>query len=138
VSSSSYIVRIGDDMTVAERARYHQLHPAKLVVDWSTAIAAGALLWRQQWLAALVVGFVPSIIITLLFMSGRLDSALERIRSQTAARALASHLTPDVNVLRFGGLALSWAGCVLHQPWLVPVGIMVILGAWLLAWERRR
>jgi len=32
-------------MIVRDRERYHQLHPAKLLVDWGTAIAAGGLLW---------------------------------------------------------------------------------------------
>ena len=125
-------------MTVSERMLYHQLHPAKLVVDWSTAAIAGALLWRPLWFAALVVGFGPSILATLVFVSGFFDRALDRIRTRKAAHALASHLTRGVNALRFAGLGLSWAGCALHQLWLVPVGIVVILGAWLLAWNRGR
>ncbi len=42
-------------MNLPERERYHQLHPAKLLVDWCTAVAAGVLLWRRQPVAALAV-----------------------------------------------------------------------------------
>src|SRR5262245_40822305 len=123
-------------MTVGERARYHQLHPAKLLVDWGTAVVAGALLWRRQPVAAVVVGFGPSIAVTLVCVSGRVDRALDRIRRKPAARAVASALSPDVNAIRFAVLALSWAGCWRHQLWLIPAGVFTILGGWWLAWKR--
>jgi hypothetical protein len=123
-------------MIVQDRARYHQLHVAKLLVDWGTAIVAGALLWWRRPLAAVAVGFGPSIAVTLVFLSGRFDGALEAIRSRATARAIASELSTDVNALRFGGLALAWAGCWLHRAWLLPAGVLVILGCWGLAWRR--
>jgi ABC-type dipeptide/oligopeptide/nickel transport system permease subunit len=73
-------------MVPRERERYHQLHPAKLLTDWGTAILAGAMLWKQRWLPAFAIGFVTSIVVTLVFVSGRLDEALERIRRQPAKR----------------------------------------------------
>ena len=123
-------------MIVRDRERYHQLHPAKLLVDWGTAIAAGALLWWRQPLAAAAVGFGPSILVTLVFLSGRLDHALESIRRKPAAQAIGSKLSTDINVLRFAGLAVSWAGCWFHNGMLVPLGVFVIIGAWWLAWRR--
>jgi len=123
-------------MVARDRERYHQLHPAKLLVDWGTAIAAGALLWWRQPLAAVAVGFGPSIIVTLVFLSGRLDHALETIRSRPVAQAIGPKLSSDVNALRFVGLALSWAGCWLHQAWWLPAGLFVIAGGWWLAWRR--
>jgi hypothetical protein len=99
-------------------------------------VAAGVLLWRAHAPPALVVGFVPSIATTLLFLSGRFDSALDRIRRRRGAYALAEHLSADVNAVRFGGLALAWAGCWWHRAWLIPVGVGVIAAGWRLA--RRR
>ena len=122
-------------MTRKERERYHQLHPAKLAVDWATAIIAGVLLWRHALLAALIVGIVPSIVITLVFLSGKLDRPLEAVRGRPVARAIALRLSAGVNAMRFAGLALSWAGCWLHVSWLVPVGVLVILLAWYRAWR---
>ena len=123
-------------MIVRDRERYHQLHPAKLLVDWGTAIAAGGLLWWREPLAAAAVGFGPSILVTLVFLSGRLDDALESIRSKPAGQAIGSKLSADVNLLRFAGLAVSWAGCWFHNAPLVSLGVFVILGAWWLAWRR--
>jgi hypothetical protein len=123
-------------VTPRDRGRLHQLHSAKLLVDAGTAIAAGALLWSRQPVAAAAVGFGPSIAVSLAFLSGRLDRALEAIRSRPAARALACELSADVDALRFAGLALWWAGCWFHRAWLVPAGLLVIVGAWGLAWRR--
>ena len=122
-------------MTRKECERYHQLHPAKLAVDWGTGIIAGVLLWQHALVAALIVGFVPSIITTLVFLSGKLDHTLEAVRGRPVARTIALHLSYDVNAVRFAGLALSWAGCWFHVWWLIPVGVLVILLAWYWAWR---
>jgi hypothetical protein len=123
-------------MTVRDRERYHQLHPAKLLVDWSTAIVAGSLFWWRQPVAAFAVGFGPSIVVTSIFLSGRLDDALEGIKSKPFAQAIAPRLSSDVNALRFVGLTLSWAGCWFHVVWLIPAGVFAIICAWWLAWRR--
>jgi hypothetical protein len=123
-------------MIARGRERYHQLHPAKLLVDWGTAIVAGALLWSRQPLIAIAVGFGPSILVTLIFMSGRVDRQLERIQSRPTAQAIALKLSAEVNAVRFAGLAVSWAGCWFHQAWLLPAGVVVIVAAWWLAWRR--
>lgn len=122
-------------MTGPDRERYHQLHPTKLLIDWSTAISAGGLLWWRQPLTV-VVGFVPSITATVVFLSGRFDHALEAIQRKRVAHAIAPQLSADINALRFAGLAISWAGCWSHQAWLLPAGVFVILGGWWLAWWR--
>ena len=123
-------------MIVRDRVRYHQLHPLKLLVDWLTAIAAGGLLWWRRPLTAVVVGFVPSIVVTLIFLSGRPDQSLRAIRNRPIAQAIAPQLSADVNALRFLGLALSWAACWRHRAWLLLAGLFVIVGAWWLAWYR--
>jgi hypothetical protein len=93
-------------------------------------------LWNHAALAGAVVGFAPSILLSAAFLSGRFDRALERIRSRPAARALGPRLSADVNVLRFAGLGLSWSGCWMHRVWLLPAGVVVIVGAWWMAWRR--
>ncbi len=123
-------------MTARERELFHQLHPAKLLTDWSTAAVAGVLFWFRHPFAALAVGWGPSVFVTALFLSGRLDSVLMRLRERRLVRTIAPMLTADVNAVRFAGLAFWWGGCWLHQWVLVPFGIVVVLSGWLLAWRR--
>jgi hypothetical protein len=123
-------------MTSRDRERYHQLHPAKLLVDWGTAIVAGGLLWSRRPLLAVAVGFGPSIAVTAVFLSGRFDRALEAIRERPIARAIAPGLSADVNASRFAGLAVAWAACWLHRGWLIPPGLVLIVAGWGLAWKR--
>jgi hypothetical protein len=123
-------------VTRGDRTRFHQLHPAKLAVDWGTAAIAGALLWRHQWLSAAAMGFVPSIVTTAVFLSGRFDDALGTIRNRRRARSIAERLSPTVNAIRFGGLAIAWVGCWLHRLWWIPAGVLVVAFGWVLA--RRR
>ena len=122
-------------MTRGDRTRFHQLHPAKLAVDWGTAALAGVLLWRHDRVAAAAIGFAPSIVTTAAFLSGRFDDALEKIRNRRGARSIAEGLSPAVNAIRFGGLAIAWLGCWLHRPWWIPAGALVVAFGWGLAWR---
>jgi hypothetical protein len=120
-------------VTRGDRTRFHQLHPAKLAVDWGTAAIAGALLWRHDWVAAVAMGFAPSILTTAVFLSGRFDDALGKIRKRRSARSIAQGLSPAVNAIRFGGLTVAWVGCWLHRPWWIPAGALVVAFGWWLA-----
>jgi hypothetical protein len=122
-------------MRRGDRTRLHQLHPVKLLVDWGTAAIAGTLLWRGDWVAAVAIGTVPSIVTTAVFVSGRFDDALGKIRNRPGARSIAEGLSPAVNALRFGGLAVAWAECGLHRPRWIPAGTFVIMLGWWLAWR---
>jgi hypothetical protein len=123
-------------VTRGDRTRFHQLHPAKLAVDWGTAAIAGALLWRHDWVAAVAMGFAPSILTTAVFLSGRFDDALGKIRNRRGARSIAQGLSPAVNAIRFGSLAVAWVGCWLRRPWWIPAGALVVVFGWWLAWRR--
>ena len=94
-------------MTRQERLLYHQIHPLKLLTDWSTAAVAAVLLWRHQLVAALLIGFLPSILVSLLLIR---YSELEPYRTSAFGRYIAHHMTRAVEAGRFVGLALAWDG----------------------------
>jgi len=123
-------------MTRGDRTRYHQLHPAKLAADWGSAAIAGALLWRHHWVAAVAMGLGPPIVTTAAFLSGRFDDAVGEIRNRRGARSIAERLSPAVNAIRFGDLAVAWVGCWLQRPWWIPAGALLVVVGWWLAWRR--
>jgi hypothetical protein len=52
-------------MTFREKLLYHEVHPAKIIIDVTTALAAAVLLWQQHLLRAAAVGLAPPIIASL-------------------------------------------------------------------------
>jgi len=65
-----------------ERLLYHQIHPLELSTDVATPAVVSVLLWHHCWLAMLV-GFVPSIVVTIL-LARRVD--LEPYRRSAVGR----------------------------------------------------
>jgi hypothetical protein len=115
-------------MTRSELLLYHQIHPFKLLVDFGTSFASTWLLWEARWALAAVVAFVPSIVATSLVI-GLAD--LERYKNTPLGHYLPKYMTPKMTALRSLGQLVMWAGAAVHIPWLLPLGFVVIVFAWL-------
>jgi len=110
-----------------ERIVIHQVHPLKLATDWLTGIAAGWLFWSQEPVTALIVGFVPSIIVSL-YMVMRVD--LGRLADTRAGRYVSSPRTRPSDGIRFVGLVIAWWGAWIHMVLPIVAGLAVILSGW--------
>jgi len=80
-------------VTLAERVLYHQIHPAKLLVDWTAGLVAAGSLWRHHLIAALVVRLLPPFLASALLLTGRFDQDLLRYRASAFGRYVARHMT---------------------------------------------
>jgi hypothetical protein len=118
----------GGRMELRERVLYHQIHPLKLATDWATAIVAAVLLWRHRLVPALAVGFLPSVLVSVLLIRG---ADLRAQRDSAPGRYVAGWMTRGVEAARFGGLAIGWAGAWAHRAALVALGVVAIVGCWL-------
>jgi len=121
-------------MTLAERALYHQIHPAKLAVDWSAAIAGAILLWRHRLAPGLLWGLVPPIVVSAPFLIGFCDQTLTRYRASALGRYIARSMTRGMEALRLVGLGIMWLGAWRHQLGLIALGLGLIVMAWLRGW----
>jgi len=110
-----------------ERIVIHQAHPLKLATDWVTGIAAGWLLWGHDLVTALLVGFVPSIAVSL-YMVMRVD--LGRLADTRIGRYVSSPRTRPSDGIRFLGLAVAWWGAWMHMVLPIGAGLAVILIGW--------
>jgi hypothetical protein len=120
-------------MQFAERVLYHQIHPLKLFTDWSTAFIAAALLWNHRFGEAMVVGFVPSIVVTTVLLRW---ADLERYRASPFGRYVSGFMTRRVEAARFAGLLPLWLGAWYRSPIAMIAGVVWIVGCWL--WGLRR
>ncbi|HTY59197.1 MAG TPA: hypothetical protein VMF59_10280 [Bacteroidota bacterium] len=114
-------------LLMRERILLHQVHPAKLVVDWGTGFASVWLFWEHNITAALIVGFIPSILISVYLI---LRTDLSRYRESPLGRYFLSPRTRPGDPARLLGLAVMWGGAYYNSIPAAAAGLVIILGAW--------
>jgi hypothetical protein len=65
-------------MTFAERALYHQIHPAKLFADIATGLIGIDLFWRHELAPGLIIAVLPPVLVSTVLVH---EADLERYRS---------------------------------------------------------
>jgi hypothetical protein len=110
-----------------DRILLHQVHPVKLAVDWGTGLTAAWLFWDQRLPAALLVGLVPSLLISV-YLILRVD--LSRYRDSPLGRYFLSPLTRPGDAVRLIGLIVMWTGAWFQSILAAVAGLALILSAW--------
>ena len=123
-------------MTFQEKMLYHQIHPIKLLTDIGVTIPACSLFWQHEIVAAIAMALLPPIIVSVGIVLGDVD--LERYKHSSLGRYVRVYMTRTVEAVRLVGFALMAAGSWLHEAWLLPVGVVLVLLAWLrgVIWPR--
>ncbi len=114
-------------MNLREKALFHQIHPAKLLVDWGTALASCWLFWRHYVALGIVVGFIPSLAASALML--RYGDFTEEAASR-AGVSLRAHMTPAMQALRLVGVFVLWTGAWRHSIGSMVAGLLVIVAGW--------
>ena len=132
----SAVLASSERMSLSDRVLYHQIHPLKLFTDVSTVAIACYLLWehRAGWRGALVVGFLPSILVSALLIRW---ADLEPYRRSAFGRYVGRFMTRRVEVARFAGLIPLWGGAWTHSVPLMAAGAAWIIACWLWKGGRR-
>jgi hypothetical protein len=121
-------------MTLRQRALYHQIHPAKLAVDWTAGLAGAILLWQHRLAAGLFWGLGPPIVASAPFLLGFCDRTLTRYQASALGGYIARSMTRGMEALRLVGLAVLWYGAWRHQLGVFALGLVLIVLAWLRGW----
>ena len=117
-------------MTLAERALYHQIHPAKLGADLAAELVSLPLYWRGRNRAATVVHLGVPLVASAVVL-GR-TGELERLRDSRAGRYVLVEMTPAMQALRMAGDAVTVLGARRRSLPLVALGAAVVVGGWTL------
>ena len=115
-------------MTFEEKRLYHQVYPAKLATDILTSIITLYLFWLHAIVPALVLHFALPLIGSLTVIH---YVNLESIKASPIGHYLHRYMTPAFEKLRLVGDIITIMGAWYRLPWLIVVGLMVILAAWL-------
>jgi hypothetical protein len=115
-------------MTPQEKILYHQIHPLKLFTDISAEAVSLYLFWKRKLIAGLVVLFVPPVIASALII--RLAD-LESYKQSAFGRYILTYMTPLVVLVRILGTVVTHIGAWYRKPVLIPLGLLIVLLAWL-------
>lgn len=114
-------------MTFAERALYHQIHPAKLFADISTALIGIDLFWRHELAAGLIIALLPPVLVSAVLVS---EGDLERYRSSAMGSYLRRCMPPWVQALRIFSVAFAFYAAWYHAPAGVIGSLALVAACW--------
>jgi len=114
-------------MTFAERALYHQIHPAKLYVDIATALVAIDLFWRHALAPGLIIALLPPVLVSAVLVR---EADLERYRSSLMGAYLRHFMPPWVQAMRLFGVGVAFYAAWYHFPAGVISGLALVAICW--------
>ncbi len=114
-------------MNLPEKNLYQQIHPARLITDWVTGFYACYLCWQHELVPALVVAFIPSLVVSLIVVR---FADLEKIRNSPFGRYFKRTYNKKIDFIRFGGFIIMAAGSWNNMLFIAGFGLIVIVGTW--------
>jgi hypothetical protein len=114
-------------MNFDERVLYHQVHPLKLTTDVCTALVALWLLAAHRLLSAVVVMFVPPILISVALV---FFADLGAIRDSSLGKYLSWYVTRAAEAVRLIGMGIMSVGAWQHSWGPIGLGAVSIVAAW--------
>jgi len=114
-------------MSFAERALYHQIHPAKLYVDIATALVAIDLFWRHALAPGLIIALLPPVLVSAVLVR---EADLERYRSSLMGAYLRQFMPPWVQAMRLFGVGVAFYAAWYHFPAGVISGLALVAICW--------
>ena len=114
-------------MTFAERALYHQIHPAKLFADIATALVAIDLFSRHALVPGLIIALFPPLLVSAVLVR---EVNFERYRSSPMGAYLRQFMPPWVQALRLFGVGVAFYAAWYHFPPGVISGLALVAICW--------
>jgi hypothetical protein len=126
--------RASMSLTFRERVLYHQIHPLKLAVDWSTGLVSAILLWRHRLVPGVFWGLLPPVVVSVPFLLGVSDATMTRYRASPLGRYVARFMTRTMEGLRLLGFVAICLGAWQRRPLVIAAGLALVVGAWARGW----
>lgn len=114
-------------MNVIDKTLYHQIHPFKLITDVVAAFIAVYLLWLHLIVEGLVIGFIPSLIISF-FMIKTMD--FDKQKQSKFGKYVKRYMGRGSDIARSIGFLIMLGGGWFHMLWVIALGFLVIIVAW--------
>ena len=115
-------------MNLPEKNLYQQIHPARLITDWSTGLYACYMVWNQEIIPAVILAFIPSLIVSLIIVK---FGDLEKTKNSAFGKYYKRIYNRTVDLIRFAGFVIMAGGSWSHSFPTIGVGLAVIVGTWM-------
>ena len=115
-------------LSAQEKTLYHQIHPLKLLTDWGSGIIALFFFWAHKIILALAIAVIPSFLVSFALLQW---ADLARLKDSAFGNYVHQYMTLWAQLARLLGYAIMAAGAWFHQAWLIVVGLLVIVSAWM-------
>lgn len=114
-------------LTLRERVLYHQIHPAKLFADISTALVAIDLFWRHALAPGLIIALIPPLLVSAVLLQ---EGDLTRYRSSPMGAYLRRFMPPWVQAMRLFGVGVAFYASWHHLPAGIYGGLALVVLCW--------
>jgi hypothetical protein len=115
-------------MNYQEKNIYQQIHPVRLIVDWGTGFYSCYLFWNNDFIPALIVAFIPSLIVAAIIFR---FVDLEPYKNSRFGRYYKRIYNKQVDLLRFMGFAVMAIASWYHEWFGIAAGLILILYTWI-------
>ena len=114
-------------MSFAERALYHQVHPAKLFADLATALIGIDLFWHHQLVPGLIIALVTPALVSAALLH---DTDFELLRASRVGAYIRRFQPPWVQAVRLFGVGLAFYAAWHQVPAGVLTGVAIVAACW--------
>ncbi len=114
-------------MNIIEKNLYQQIHPARLVTDWTTGLFACYWLWQHELVTAIVIAFLPSLIVSLIVVR---FVDLEKTKNSPFGRYFKRTYSKSLDLVRLAGFIVMGVGSWYHSIPAAAIGCAVIIITW--------
>jgi hypothetical protein len=114
-------------MDFGEKVLYHQIHPAKLAADIVASLVSTYLMWRRRFAWAMLGAFVPAVLASVLVI---VYADLERRKHSPFGRYVHRYMDWRLSAWRSLGQIVMWVGAWYRVGKLIPIGLVIVVGAW--------
>jgi hypothetical protein len=114
-------------LTFRERFLYHQIHPAKLFADISTALVAIDLFWRHALVPGLIIALLTPLLVSAVLVR---EADLERYRASAMGAYLRRFMPPWVQAMRLFGVGVAFYAAWYHFPPGIYGGLALVVLCW--------
>ena len=114
-------------MNLEEKVLFHQIHPVKLITDGGVTIPHLYLIWQHHLVWGIIV-LVPSAVVSF-FIIRFVD--LQKYKESSFGKYIAKYMTRQMQAVRLAGFLIMVFGSWYHIVWLIPLGLIIALLAWM-------